>query len=156
MTRRQALSLFVPAPVLLAASRIPATRELEDQLLAAVNEVREQHGFARLAWDEAAHQAALFHSLRMAQDNFFAHVDPQYGNLPRRLRNAGLRWKACAENLYTQNGFPDPVESAVSAWLRSGGHRVNLLSAAYTHTGIGVASAGRNTYYYTQIFLTPA
>jgi uncharacterized protein YkwD len=128
-------------------------RTIEDKLFIAVNRERQARRVPALAWsDELANQARR-HSEAMDRRNFFGHRDPERGRLSDRLRAAGIAYKACAENLYQQSGLPDPAAEAVRAWLRSRGHRSNLLSRVYRSTGVGVAVSSGNRYTVTQVFL---
>jgi uncharacterized protein YkwD len=92
----------------------------------------------------------------MATRGFFSHDDPERGGPDRRLTRAGIPWRAVAENIYRQRGYRDPVARAVEGWMRSPGHRQNILNPEYTHSGTGVFISGDGTAYYTQIFLRPA
>ena len=83
---------------------------------------------------------------------FFAHRDPQFGDVAQRLTRAGIPWTACAENVHEQQGYANPAEVAVRGWMGSAGHRKNLLDPRYTLTGIGVAAGPGGRYYFTQIF----
>jgi uncharacterized protein YkwD len=65
------------------------------------------------------------------------------------------RWRylAAGENL-ARIESRDPVGRAVSGWLKSPGHRENMLSARFTTTGVGACRKGR-AIYFTQLFLRP-
>jgi hypothetical protein len=43
----------------------------------------------------------------------------------------------------------------VEGWLKSPGHRRNLLDHQATQSGVGVALRSEGTYFFTQIFLFP-
>jgi uncharacterized protein YkwD len=149
------------APLLAGACETqPATRtrveEIDRQVFRAVNRERKTRAIPELEWHERAAKAAHVHSKRMAERNFFSHIDPRRGDLADRLKAEGISWTAIAENLFQQQGYKDPVERAVAGWLKSEGHKRNLLNPAYTHTGIGVATRSDGTTFYTQIFLRPA
>jgi hypothetical protein len=51
--------------------------------------------------------------------------------------------------------YDDPVEVAVDGWMKSAGHRRNILEPRYRQTGFGVAIAGDGAIYFTQLFLDP-
>ncbi len=129
--------------------------QLERRLFEAVNAVRVREGAPKLQWHAGAAAAAESHSRAMAQRDFFSHIDPKRGDLPARMKEAGVHWRLVAENLFEQRGCADAVQCAVDGWFNSPGHKRNLLNAEYTDTGIGIASNKRGTVYYTQIFLTP-
>ncbi len=49
----------------------------------------------------------------------------------------------------------EPVESAVTGWLNSPGHRKNIEVPEFAKTGIGVIKGSDGSYYLTQIFVSP-
>lgn len=128
---------------------------MERQLFDAVNSARVRERIPELIWHSGAALAAHAHSRAMAERGFFDHTDPQQGDLAERLNKAGIGWTSIAENLFHEQGHADPAGRAVQVWLKSAGHRRNLLNRTYTHTGIGAASDGGGTIYFTQIFLIP-
>jgi len=128
----------------------PPTR-LAGAVFRAVNRERVRAGLAALAWDDALADEALRHSDRMRELGFFSHRDPYRGQLRDRLGAAARRWTVLAENIYQAEGMDDPVQSAVASWLRSSGHRRNVLYRDFTHTGVGVTGNGRS-YWFTQAF----
>ena len=55
-----------------------------------------------------------------------------------------------AENVAYNNGHSDTAKVTVDGWIKSPGHRRNLLGN-YNYMGIGVYLSN-GTYYYTQMF----
>ena len=119
----------------------------------AVNRERVRRRGKALVWNEELAEAARRHSESMARNGFFSHVDPRRGDLGERLERAGIRYSACAENIYTQTGGRDAVDAACAAWMKSAGHRANILNPQYRDTGIGVAVKKSGEWFLTQIFL---
>jgi uncharacterized protein YkwD len=144
-----ALILVTVAP---AAS---ATRvELERAVLTAVNAVRQQHGVAPLTEDPVLSDIARRHSCAMAEQGFFEHADPGGISMAQRLGEARKPYLAAGENLARIDTSGDPVAPAVDGWMKSPGHRENILSPRFTATGVGVCKSGR-VVYVTQMFLRP-
>ena len=71
-----------------------------------------------------------------------------------RLRAAGKTFIAIGENLASSTATREPVEAAMDGWMKSPGHRENILRPDFTDTGVGVCHDGA-TYYFTQLFLRP-
>jgi uncharacterized protein YkwD len=132
----------------------PLRPSLASLVFAAVNRERVRAGLDALAWDDALAREALLHSDRMRELGFFSHRDPRRGSLRERLGPVARRWAVFAENIYQEEGMDDPVKSAVASWMKSPGHRRNILDAGFTHTGVGVTGNGR-TYWFTQDFGGP-
>ena len=157
---------FIGLPLLAACSQGQPVRRrhraypdedlerLEKKLFEAVNQRRKQAGMAPLAWSGSLATEARRHSFAMMEGGFFAHRDPVRGDLERRINEseAKMLWRRIAENLHQQRGATDPISAAVEGWMKSAGHRKNILDASYTTSGIGIAIAGDGTYYATQIF----
>ena len=132
-----------------------ATRvELERGVVTAVNDVRREHGRAPLAEDPALADIARRHSCTMAERGFFEHTDPNGISMAERLAHGNKRYLAAGENIARIETSGDPVARAIDGWMKSPGHRENILSARFTTTGVGVCRAGRAVYF-TQLFLRP-
>jgi uncharacterized protein YkwD len=150
MTRLCALALCAALPACVAP--VPASPAAGGgdarTVLAEVNAHRQGGGCAPLAWSDAASRAAAVHSADMARRGYFSHTSPEGAQPWDRLRAEGLAFSRAAENIArTTAGGRD----AVRLWLGSSGHRANIETCAYTHTGIGSAGG-----YWTQLFFTPA
>lgn len=114
-----------------AASSVAEVREL----VRLVNRHRSELGCKPLVWDERLARVALRHAQAMARQGFFSHVD-RAGNDPfDRLRRAGIRFRAAAENIAMGQADAPEVHAG---WMRSRGHRKNLENCEYTHHGIGL------------------
>lgn len=130
-------------------------RETERRLFEEVNRVRRAQGLERLEWNRRLAQEARRHALNMAARRFFAHRDPQRGDIAERLSASHIRWRKCAENLFRERGYDDPATVAVQNWQESPGHRQNMLDAVMTQTGVGVAIQGPDTVVIVQDFIRP-
>jgi uncharacterized protein YkwD len=150
-----ALAACTPRTAPPRQQRIDPPAGIEARLFDAINAERRRNGVSELQWHDGAARAAEAHSRSMAERRFFSHTDPERGDLRERLKEAGIAWRAIAENLYQQRGCPDAIRCAVEGWLNSPGHRQNLLNPQYTHSGIGISPDSRGAMYYTQIFLVP-
>jgi uncharacterized protein YkwD len=135
-----------------------ATRDLRQmarEIFLAINEQRHAYGLQELEWDEKLAEQARSHSSRMAARDEMSHVDPERGNLAARLKRAHITWQACAENLFEERGLDDPVQAAVEGWMKSEGHRQNILRPELQRTGVGIAARSNGALYFTQIFIKP-
>ncbi len=97
-----------------------------------VNALRAINGKQPLGWCELAAQVSREYSVKMANENFFAH-DGLYAN---RLSSAGVVWRSCGENVsqgYTSAYF------VCDAYYNCADHRSNILNSAFTHVGMGFA-----------------
>lgn len=126
-----------------------------ESLLLEINKVRRQYDLPILIINNELDDLSLEYSKYMAKEEFFAHKDPKNRRLNRRLSQSGITFLLAAENLaWVRNGNLVTSE-VIEAWLKSKDHKVNLLDAKFTETGIGIASNNKGHYYITQIFLQP-
>jgi uncharacterized protein YkwD len=155
----------VAAVTVLVAAR-PATAavdvsEAERQIARRVDSVRRAEGLLPLSPDPALAAAARGLADHMARTDRYGHEAD--GRSPaERARAAGYDWCMVAENLAWQlrsDGFATDVLSQgfVDGWLRSPGHRRNLLSAQATQAAVAIArGAGSGRYYAVHLFGRPA
>ncbi len=113
-------------------------KDLEDgrsAVLERINALRTTMGLGKVEDDLLLDGIAQTYATRMATEDFFAHVDPQGGNLKGRLAEGGYRYTAAGENLGASTG---PLAAHFGIEL-SPGHRANVLDAAHREVGIGIA-----------------
>jgi uncharacterized protein YkwD len=138
--------------LLLAPGYAQHAQSVEQRIFQAINQVRQENKLAPLKWNTKIADVARAHSIRMATKRFFSHEDPKYGGPDNRLSTAGIAWRRCGENIFEEYGERDPVQSAVRGWMQSSGHRKNILTREFTHTGIGVSIGRDGGYAITQMF----
>lgn len=132
----------------------PADSRTEQRVLDRINKIRADHGLARLTKDERLNEVARDHSCRMARDDVLGHTSRTGETLRDRVRAAGRDYAAAGENLAKTVKARSPVDRAVQGWMKSEGHRKNILSPEFTVTGVGICHR-ETAYYFTQIFLRP-
>ncbi len=145
----------LPPAAPFSESEAPSLERLEEAVLKEVNRVRQEHGLAPLAYDTRLARLAREHSRAMHEYEFFDHVDPQGRDVAARARAAGIEYRRIGENIAFNEGITYPIAAAVEGWLASPGHRANILNAHFQRTGVGIWRENQS-YYFTQIFLTPA
>lgn len=127
-----ALAASLPAASEAAASRPQGeVRELVER----INRRRAAIGCRRLAWDERLARVAGAHSRDMARRGFFSHDNPDGESPFDRLRQAGIRFRAAAENLAMGQRS---ARETFAAWMNSPSHRRNLEDCVQTRVGIAV------------------
>jgi uncharacterized protein YkwD len=129
-------------------------RRMEHEVLRRVNGLRQEHGLAPLESHRVLAEVARQYSCRMARQKFFGHEAPGGETLADRLHEAGQSFRVVGENLAANVNATDPVAAAVHGWMKSPGHRQNLMRSNFTKTGVGICRA-RSGYYFTQVFVRP-
>ncbi|MCJ7819140.1 MAG: CAP domain-containing protein [Syntrophales bacterium] len=129
---------------------------VEEAVFGMTNDVRRQNGLAVFLKDEISRNAARGHSADMLNRNYFSHTDPQGRALKDRLP-ANLATRQWGENIWTGRGY-DPrqvrylAQKIMDGWMKSPGHRANILTPGYTHLGVGVM-ANNQEVKATQVFI---
>jgi len=135
---------------------IPETANFHHQFLQQVNIIRSKGrkcgkeffpASSPLTLNGNLNQAALLHSQDMFKHQFLEHVSSNGDTLVERMHKANYVWRAVAENIaHNQKSIGQVIDD----WLSSPDHCSNMMSAAYTQTGI--ANVNR---YWTQVYATP-
>ncbi len=107
--------------------------------LCLLNRERAQHGLRPLRSNALLALAAWRHSRDMVRRGYFAHGD-LVGRLARVGYLRGRRSWTVGENIAWGSGPRATPRSIVSAWMRSAGHRANILNGRFREVGIGIVS----------------
>jgi uncharacterized protein YkwD len=135
------------APPPVAKAAVPADPTAETAVLALVNEARVDAGCGALTADPALAAVARAHSADMRDRDYFSHTSPEGLSPFDRAEQAGVDYSR-AENI----AFGQADATAVmEAWLKSPGHRANILDCELTKLGVGVAE-GPGGPWWTQLF----
>ena len=120
------------------------------------NDARSSENIAKLITNEKLSIAAQAKAEDMALKGYFAHNSPE-GRLPWYwIDQAGYKYEYAGENLAVNF---EESEEVVKAWLKSPGHRFNLLGRNYTDIGVGTAKGlykGKQATFVVQMFASPA
>lgn len=137
---------------------IPFLRE-EQQVVEQTNQQRATEHLEPLRSVPRLAECARLHSQEMAEKDYFSHTSPTDGlKTPRdRVSALGLQPKIVGENIYMSSGREARavVQSSMDAWMKSPGHRANILKPEYTCIGVGFFVHGSDVYV-TQVFSTDA
>lgn len=114
------------------------------------NEIRKANGLGLMATDARLEQAALYQAKRMASHGKMGHSVGWGNGFTARLRKAGIHGPA-AENV--ASGQRD-TRAVFDAWMKSPGHRKNMLDPEFSHYGLAWATPESNpTYIYWAMVL---
>lgn len=134
---------------------------LRQTALDLANQDRSRRGFAPLRPDTLLTQAAQRHAEDMLRRNYFGHYSPEGRTPSDRFAAVGGR-NGAAENIFMLRGSSlgnAPIGANRLAffeqgWMRSPGHRQNLLDRRYGRFGFGLAVSG-DRMYAVQLFTFP-
>jgi uncharacterized protein YkwD len=132
-------------------------------VLALINQARTTAGLPALTVTSGLESSSSAHNLLMADGCGLSHQCPGEPAIGDRETAAGVHWTAAGENI--GDGGPVADTSAAIAQMAVGltqsmlneqppndGHRLNILSATFTHIGIAVYRDSSGTVWLTQDF----
>jgi uncharacterized protein YkwD len=119
----------------------------EAEVLRLVNAERSKVGCAALVPDGPLADLARAFSADMAARGFFDHTDPDGRDPWDRAAAAGIT-NLLAENIARGQQTPAAV---MKAWMKSTGHRANILNCGYRTLGVGAHFAAGGPWW-TQDF----
>jgi uncharacterized protein YkwD len=135
-------------------------RSAEEQTMRRVvqltNEIRVQHGLTPLQVHAALTRSARWMARDMVRHNYLRHTDNLGREIDPRLPECGyLDYAEIGENIAGGQLTPEEV---VAAWMRSPGHRANLLNPGFREIGVAHFTGNKTHFkhYWVQDFGTRA
>ena len=107
------------------------------------NQERVRHGIVEFHHSSALENAASGHSKDMFTHDFFSHTSPVPGkeSMGKRLAQEGVPIGVWAENIYYMMNdgltYWSAADRMVSGWMKSQGHRENILERSVFYLGCG-------------------
>lgn len=118
---------------------------IEDQVLALINEIRQEKKLTKLQKDNSL--AKLAETRAKELNKKFAHTRPNGTEWHTVLD--GVSFSIAGENLAM--GYLS-AEEVVDAWMNSEGHRENILDSRFDRIGISHYIDNKGVHYWTQLF----
>jgi uncharacterized protein YkwD len=140
-----ACSLAVAAAPASAASPCASSaKSARAGTLCFINAERAAHGVRPLKLDKRLSRAALRHSRDMVANSYFGHDSRSGAGFSARIARTGwmngrASWNV-GENLAWGSGALATPRAIVKAWMRSTGHRHNMLQKRFRVIGIGIGA----------------
>ncbi len=110
------------------------TNEQERKVLELSNAARQHEGCGPLKLDDNLVEAAGRHASDMVRRHYMDHTNPDGQGPGDRMAAAGFRGSSWGENIAA--GY-DTAEEVFAAWMKSDGHRANIMNCKYDRIGIG-------------------
>ena len=131
-----------------ANTNLKPTRANLELVRAAVlclhNRERARHGLPRLRENPLLRRAAERHTDNMISERFFDHTSPSGSTMVERIRRTGYtkraRGWALGENIAWGSGSLATAAQIHRNWMKSPGHRANILQRSFREIGIGIES----------------
>ncbi len=116
------------------------------------NRIRKERNIGSLCVHPALQKAARAHSEDMIRRDYFSHDDEGGRTFDARLKSfgydpKGYRYYLVGENIAFGSGSYGEPENIMDSWMKSDGHRRNILKKEFREIGVG---AYTGTYKYTE------
>jgi hypothetical protein len=125
-------------------------------LFSLTNAARQENGKSSFVWDDRLASIAEKKLNDMFTRGYFDHQDPDGNTAGARAIAAGYDYTLFGENLAM--GWFDNDHALIDAWMKSAGHRKNILFNDFTSIGIAVDERsfdGEQTLIAIQLFARP-
>jgi uncharacterized protein YkwD len=108
---------------------------MEERTFRRHNDKRTSRGLRALCVHRKLTKAARAHSASMIKKDYFGH-----GDVGSRLKHYGYNCRACGENIAGGSGKYARPGNIFRRWMKSSGHRANILDKRFREVGIGTAT----------------
>lgn len=122
------------------------TEQVEAAIVKYTNQERSNTGQPALTRSPILSALARSHSQDMMARNFWGHINPDGLDPFERMNAGGYLYWCAAENIgYTSSFIPSSNPDEVGRyfvqemWMKSTGHRANILNSCVTEIGVGIA-----------------
>ncbi len=151
--RAALLIALMTAGVVTAAA--PAPSAVESALVDLANAERKRQGLPPFRSNSRLMRAAQLQAEQVAKIGRLDHTvaGGKYPTLRDRVDAVDYEWQALGENLaFGQRN----AAQATGTWMKSAGHRANILNRRFTEIGTAHLVDRRGRPYYVQVFARPA
>ena len=112
----------------------------EKVMLNKHNRTRANKGLRKLCVHPALQRAAEAHSRDMIRKDYFSHNSKSGATPYQRIKREGYRFRAAGENIAYGSGSYGSPNRIFKGWMKSSGHRKNILNGKFREVGIGAVS----------------
>lgn len=130
--------------------RVNLQERYRRRLLRLVNEERARFNAPPVTLDPILNSCARRHNADLAfLQRRLSHTGADGAKLSQRLNRCGYTYRYASENVARGQGDPAHV---IRSWMRSPGHRKNLLNPKAQHMGVHVGRGKDGMLYWAQMF----
>lgn len=114
------------------------------QVVDLANAERAKSGCSPFRTDRRLNTSAQAHADDMAARDYYEHNSPEGRNAGDRMSAAGYDWHKWGENIHRG---PKSAADAMRDWMKSPGHRANILDCGFKDIGVGVNLSGNGPWW---------
>ena len=149
MERRIFTAAAAIAALLATTAPASAAQSLEERVLTLTNRERAAVGCSALASSRRLVAAARKHTDEMARTGRLSHDSADGRTFADRVTEQGYSFRLIAENIASGH---ESAGDVMRAWMRSSGHRANILNCELRDIGVAYAVSARGKPFWTQDF----
>ncbi len=142
------LLFMLPALSAAACTPPPGGDALRHEVAARINHERARAGLATLRPSPLLDGVAQRHACDNAAHNRMSHTGSDGSQVGERFRRAGYSFRRANENVAL--GQRDAA-TVVGAWMRSPGHRHNMLDRGTQELGLGLARGADGRLHWVMV-----
>lgn len=120
---------------------------LSEKVIALVNSYRSQNGLSSVTYDATLAKAANVRAKELVSS--FSHTRPNGTRCFTAFDEAGVSYRGAGENIAMGQSS---AEEVMNDWMKSEGHRENILNANFTKIAVGVYEDSDGRLYWAQEF----
>ncbi len=110
----------------------------EKAIFSLHNRIRKERNLGSLCVHPALQKAARAHSEDMIRRDYFSHNTKGRGESAcERIKRYGYPYSLCGENIAYGSGSYGEPDSIMDRWMKSDGHRRNILKEEFKEIGVG-------------------
>ncbi len=136
------------APRCAPPAAIVQVANVQDSVVASVNEQRANAGQSSVAVDGRLTSAAQSHANDIAQRQVVTHTGSGGTDAGQRIHVYGYGWTTWAENAAAGQQTPAEV---MNTWMNSAGHRANILNGSMVNIGVAAAVGSNGVTYWVMV-----
>lgn len=110
----------------------------EEKMLIFINNERKKYALPEVSFSEELSVVARAHAKDMFARGYFSHYTPEGLSPFDRLERFSISYNHAAENI----ALTPNVDLAMDGFMKSAGHKENILSGDFNKVGIGVMDGG--------------
>jgi uncharacterized protein YkwD len=122
--------------------------DVQDSVVASVNQYRAEAGLGPVVIDGRLTDAAQSHANDLAQRLVLTHTGTDGSNAGARISARGYGWTTWAENAAA--GQPTPAD-VMNSWINSPGHAANMRNGAMANIGVAAAQGSNGVTYWVMV-----
>ncbi len=129
--------MFAGSAILESVDKAEAAN-FQKQLLKLHNKARKKKGRPKLRLQSSLKRAAQGYAVVMANAGVLSHIGPDGSTFDQRIIAQGGNFSTMAENIAQGQTNAKEVHRA---WMRSSGHKRNILNKRFRSVGFGMAGS---------------